>query len=54
MENFTGAEIRAACTEAGFFAIREDREYVTQNDFQQAIEKVRLEEEDNVKDEFFG
>ncbi|MBI4151671.1 AAA family ATPase, partial [Candidatus Woesearchaeota archaeon] len=29
---FSGAEIRAACTEAGFFAIRENRDYVTHED----------------------
>ena len=46
MEGFTGAEIKAACTESGFFAIREDRDHVTQEDFIVAIEKVRFEEED--------
>ena len=44
MENFSGAEIKAACTEAGYFAIREDREYVTKDDFFKAIEKVKKEE----------
>ncbi len=48
MENFSGAEIRAVCTEAGFFAIREDRDYVNQNDFLEAINKVRLEEEEDL------
>jgi proteasome regulatory subunit len=47
MENFTGAEIRAACTEAGYFAIRSDREFVTHNDFLSATEKVRFEEEED-------
>jgi proteasome regulatory subunit len=47
MENFSGAEIRAACTEAGYFAIRSEREYVTHEDFLEAIEKVRIEEEDD-------
>ncbi len=40
MENFSGAEIHAVCTEAGYCAIREEREYVTQEDFAQAVEKV--------------
>ncbi len=53
MENFSGAEIRAVCTEAGYFAIRENREYVTQDDFLQAIEKVRIEDEENDPG-FFG
>ena len=36
----TGADIKAICTEAGMFAIREEREHVTQADFEQAIAKV--------------
>lgn len=36
----TGADIKAICTEAGMFAIREEREHVTQKDFEQAIAKV--------------
>lgn len=45
MDNCSGAEIRAICTEAGFFAIREERDYVKQNDFLEAIEKVRFDED---------
>ena len=41
MENFSGAEIKAVCTEAGYFAIRTDRTYVTKDDFLKAIEKVK-------------
>ena len=37
----TGADIKAICTEAGMFAIREDRDVVTSGDFEKAIEKVR-------------
>ncbi len=40
-EGFSGADIKAACTEAGMFAIREERDYVTMEDFIKAIEKVR-------------
>ena len=54
MQDFSGAEIRAVCTEAGYFAIRENREYVTQRDFEQAIEKVRLQDEDEEDGKFFG
>jgi proteasome regulatory subunit len=39
-ENCTGADIKAICTEAGMFAIREDREYVKPEDFDKAISKV--------------
>ena len=39
-ENSTGADIKAICTEAGMFAIRENRNIVSMNDFIRAIEKV--------------
>jgi proteasome regulatory subunit len=39
-ERATGADIKAICTEAGMFAIREGREQVTQEDFERAIAKV--------------
>lgn len=45
MEGFSGAEIRAVCTEAGYFAIRKNKTIVTQSDFLQAIKKVKQEEE---------
>ncbi|HTW39869.1 MAG TPA: proteasome-activating nucleotidase [Thermoplasmata archaeon] len=44
-EGATGADIRAICTEAGMWAIREERESVTSADFDRAIEKVIGEEE---------
>jgi proteasome regulatory subunit len=44
-EGATGADIRAICTEAGMWAIREERESVTLPDFERAIEKVVGEEE---------
>jgi len=36
----TGADIKAMCTEAGMFAIREDRDRVELADFEAAIDKV--------------
>jgi len=39
-EGATGADIKAICTEAGMFAIREGREQVTHVDFERAIAKV--------------
>ncbi|MHA2188945.1 MAG: proteasome-activating nucleotidase [Candidatus Thorarchaeota archaeon] len=36
----TGADIKAICTEAGMFAIRESRVSVTQEDFRMAVSKV--------------
>ncbi|MBW2983741.1 proteasome-activating nucleotidase [Candidatus Woesearchaeota archaeon] len=44
MENFSGAEIHAVCTEAGYFAIRENRTKILKNDLVKAIEKVKQEE----------
>jgi len=45
MEDFSGAEIKAACTEAGYFAIRENRTKITRQDFLKGIEKVKQEEQ---------
>jgi len=39
----SGADIKAMCTEAGMFAIRAQRDYVIQDDFEQAVEKVLKE-----------
>jgi len=44
MDGFSGAEIRAVCTEAGYFAIRENRTFVKKEDFLQSIKKVKQEE----------
>jgi proteasome regulatory subunit len=44
MDGFSGAEIRASCTESGYFAIRSNRYKVNEKDFKQAIEKVKQEE----------
>ncbi len=39
-EGRTGADIKAICTEAGMFAIRDNRDVVNQGDFKRAIRKV--------------
>jgi len=54
MNDFSGAEIKSVCTEAGYFAIREERNKVTQEDFLKAIEKVSQEEKDFSYKEMFG
>ena len=41
-ENFTGAEIKALCIEAGTSAIRRSREVILKDDFLNAIEKINL------------
>ncbi len=53
-ENFSGAELRAVCTEAGFCAIRENRNYVTSDDFSYAVEKIRLDDADEEDKRLFG
>ena len=54
MENFSGADTRAVCTEAGYFAIREKRDFVTHDDFLAAIDKVKSEEEEDEHQGLFG
>jgi proteasome regulatory subunit len=44
MDGFSGAEIRAVCTESGYFAIREDRSKVLESDILRAIDKVKHDE----------
>ncbi|WP_297508062.1 proteasome-activating nucleotidase [Thermococcus sp.] len=39
-EGASGADLKAIATEAGMFAIRDRRDYVTQHDFLKAVEKV--------------
>lgn len=53
-EGMSGAELRAICMEAGFFAIREDRDFVTQKDFSSAVQKVRIDDNEDAATEFFG
>lgn len=40
-EEFNGADLRNVCTEGGMFAIREDREYVVEEDLMKAARKIR-------------
>lgn len=39
-DGFNGADLRNVCTEAGMFAIRDLRDYVTNEDFMKAVRKV--------------
>ncbi|MFC1753772.1 AAA family ATPase [Thermoproteota archaeon] len=45
LEGLSGAEIKAVCTEAGYFAIRSDRTRILQKDLEEGIEKVKEREE---------
>ncbi|MCS7119917.1 MAG: CDC48 family AAA ATPase [Nitrososphaerota archaeon] len=40
-EGFSGADLEALCREAGLNAIRKDREKVTLEDFQEALQKIK-------------
>ena len=40
-EGCSGADLKAICTEAGMFAIREERDTITNADFMDAIDKTR-------------
>jgi proteasome regulatory subunit len=44
-ERFSGAELESLSTEAGMFAIRDDRTEVTMADFEDAIEKVEQDDD---------
>ncbi|MBN1157461.1 AAA family ATPase [Candidatus Woesearchaeota archaeon] len=50
MKSMSGAEIKAVCTEAGYFAIREERTIVSGSDFMKAIEKIKQEDSEDGKD----
>lgn len=50
MDDFSGAEVKASITEAGYFAIRDNRHKVTQKDLLEAIEKVKRVEEEHPGD----
>jgi proteasome regulatory subunit len=47
VEDASGADIKAICTEAGMFAIRDDRTEVRMADFEDAYEKIRQEDDDS-------
>ncbi|MBI4140755.1 AAA family ATPase [Candidatus Woesearchaeota archaeon] len=54
MEGFSGAEIKAAATEAGYFAIRDDRTKVKEEDFLAAVEKMRTDTGEQEYKNMFG
>jgi 26S proteasome regulatory subunit T6 len=47
MNNASGAECKGVCTEAGMFALREQRIHVTQEDFEMAVAKVMKKDSDS-------
>jgi len=53
-DGFTGAEIRAVCTESGYFAIRAKRTKAYMKDFVGAIKKISQDEMDKEHAAMFG
>lgn len=47
MNGASGAEMKAVCTEAGMYALRERRVHVTQEDFEMAVSKVMRKDSEN-------
>ncbi len=47
MEGFSGAQIKAVCTEAGYHAIRDGRSKVFESDFESSIERIRQVDDDS-------
>jgi proteasome regulatory subunit len=43
-EKTTGAELQAVCREAGMMAVRREADGVSQEDFEQAVRKVKADE----------
>lgn len=50
-DGLSGADLKAVCTEAGMFAIREKRDKVTVADFMDAVDKVVDSNQDNFPEE---
>lgn len=53
-KGLSGADIRLVCTEAGYFGIRANRTQILQNDFEQAVKKVKCVEEERDYKGMFG
>jgi len=45
-DDASGADVKAICTEAGMFAIRDDRTTVEMSDFAEAWEKIQQSDDD--------
>ncbi|BDC19290.1 proteasome-activating nucleotidase [Acidianus sp. HS-5] len=48
-EGFSGADIKNVCTEAGYFAIREDKKIIDMNHFIEAINKIKSKRKEEFK-----
>lgn len=48
MDDCSGADAKAVCTEAGMFALRERRNFITQEDFEMSVTKVMRKNKDEL------
>ena len=46
LKGASGAEVKAVCTEAGMYALRERRIHVSQDDFEMAVSKIMKKDAD--------
>jgi proteasome regulatory subunit len=46
-DDASGADIKAICTEAGMFAIRDDRTEIRMEDFEEAWKKIQAEADED-------
>lgn len=46
MIDCSGADTKAVCSEAGMFALRERRNFITQEDFEMAVTKIMKKDGD--------
>ena len=46
MNGCSGADTKAVCSEAGMFALRERRNFITQEDFEMAVTKILKKDQD--------
>ncbi len=53
-KGLSGAQIKSACTEAGYFAIRENRHIINTQDFTSAIKKVKRDEKNHNNHRMYG
>ncbi|MBW3021184.1 AAA family ATPase [Candidatus Woesearchaeota archaeon] len=53
IEGMSGAEIKALCTEAGYFALRDGRHKVVHEDFEKSITKIMDKEDNSMENIFF-
>ena len=53
-KGLSGAQVKSVCTEAGYFAIRENRHIISIQDFTSAIKKVKTDEKNQNHHRMYG